>query len=194
MDQHLISLARAVKRRRRARHPTLWLFSDERRQPDLLAAIAALPRGISGVVFRHDGAPGRAALARQVAALCRSRRITLVIAGDWRLAAALGAGVHLRGGVPPRARYRGAVNTASAHDCGQMIAARGVLASLVFLSPAFATASHPGAGALGPVRWAALARRCRVPVLALGGVTGVVGRRFGEGCGGFGAIEALSSE
>ncbi|MCW8308228.1 thiamine phosphate synthase [Acidiphilium sp. PA] len=193
MDQHLISLARAVKRRRRARHPTLWLFTDERRQPDLLATIAALPRGISGVVFRHDGAPGRPALARQVAALCRSRRITLVIAGDWRLAAALGAGVHLRGGVPPQSRYRGTVNTASAHDRGQMIAARRADASLLFLSPACATRSHQGASALGPVRWAALAHRCRVPVLALGGITGAVGRHFRAGCAGFGAIDALSS-
>ena len=66
-----------------------------------------LPRGLAGVVLRHDGEPGRAALGRELAEICRSRRLALVVAGDVRLAAALGAGVHLRAGrwpgaAPPR--------------------------------------------------------------------------------------------
>jgi thiamine-phosphate pyrophosphorylase len=44
-------------------------------------------------------------------------------------------------------------------------------ARLLFLSPLFATRSHPGAAALGPRRFAELAARARRPVIALGGVT-----------------------
>lgn len=200
MDQQLISQTRAVKRRRRAHHPTLWLFTDTQRLSDPLAAIARLPRGISGVVFRHDCAPGRAALAKAVARLCRSRRIALVIAGDWRLAAACHAGSHLRCGraepmrdrVRDRVRYRGAVTTASAHGRTQIIAAGRNGAAILFLSPAFTTASHEGAAPLGGVRWAAAAKSSRIPVLALGGVTGRSLRRLGRDCAGAGAIAALS--
>jgi thiamine-phosphate pyrophosphorylase len=193
MDQHLISLARAVKRRRRTSHPTLWLFTDEQRQPDLLSLIAALPRSLCGVVFRHDAAPDRAALLHRVAAVCRARRIELVVAGDWRTAAAHHAGLHLRGGARPRTGYRGTTTTASAHDPAGLIAAIRAGADLIFLSPAFPTASHPGARALGPVRWSGLARRHRPAILALGGVTSANARRLGQSCPGFAAIEALSS-
>jgi thiamine-phosphate pyrophosphorylase len=197
MDQHLISLARAVKRRQRARHATLWLFTDAQRQPNLLAVIASLPRGICGVVFRHDDAPDRAALAQRVARMCRERRISLVVAGDWRLAAALGAGLHLRGGLRPRCQYRGGVTTASAHDRAGIRAAARAGAGLVFISPAFSTASHPGTPALGAVRWSALAQHGgkgirRAAMLALGGVTGTNGLRLSQVCAGFGAIDALS--
>src|SRR5580692_5856621 len=101
MDDRLIAWARAVKSRGGAsRGPVLWLFTDERRLPDPLAAVARLPAG-AGVVFRHDADPRRAELGRALAKLCRRRRLVLAVAGDWRLAVALRAGLHLRGGRRP---------------------------------------------------------------------------------------------
>ncbi len=159
--------------------------------PDPLPSIAALPRGLCGVVLRHDGVDGRARLARAAAALCHARGIALSIAGDWRLAAALGAGVHLRGGRGrPVGRLGGRWNTASAHDGAQL--RRGLDAgALVFLSPLCPTVSHPGGRSLGPARWARLARGQRV--LALGGVDGGrVGVLRLVGAAGAGAIGALA--
>lgn len=127
-----------------------------------------------------------------MAALCRARRIALVIAGDWRLAASLGAGVHLRGGEALRTRWRGRIATASAHDGAALRAARRNGAMLVFLSPAFITASHPGGRALGPVRWARLAHGAGLAVLALGGIAARDMARLGRECRGAGAISALS--
>jgi thiamine-phosphate pyrophosphorylase len=169
------------------------LFTDARRLVDPLAAVARLPRGLAGVVLRHDNEPGRAALGREVARLCRARRLALVVAGDVRLAAALGAGVHLRGGRwPGVVRLRRGPVTSSAHSLPELRRAARAGAALAFLSPAFATASHPGVVALGPVRWAGLARRARLPVLALGGVTGESARGLPRSlCGGAGAIGAL---
>ena len=193
IDPHLLAWARAAKRRGGGRGiPPLWLFTDARRLPDPRPAVGRLPRGLAGVVLRHDGAPNRAALGRELARLCRARRLVLVVAGDVRLAAALGAGVHLRGGRwPGPVRTRGFV-TSSAHGLPDLRRARRAGAMLAFLSPIFPTASHPGAPALGPVRWTRLARAAPLPVAALGGVEPVRLRRLPpQTCRAVGAIGAL---
>ncbi len=165
MDPRLIAWARAAATRRRnnRRHAILWLFTDARRLPDPRPAVARLPIGLAGVVLRHDGDPGRPALARDLARICRARRLTLVVAGDVRLAAAVGAGVHLRGGrwpsvVRPVMRHGRRPITSSAHGPADLRRARRAGATLAFLSPAFPTASHPDMAALGALRWSRLAR------------------------------------
>ena len=172
----------------------LWLFTDESRGGDPVAAARRLPKGFAGVVFRHDGATNRAALGLAVARVCRARRLGLVVAGDARLAASLGVGVHLRGGRWPNlVRVRRRVLTSSAHTVQEVRRARRAGAVIIFLSPAFVTASHPGAAGLGPSRWARLAQMAAVrPVFALGGIDGKTVRRLPEGLvGGAGAIGAL---
>ncbi len=178
----------------------LWLFTDAVRLPDPRPAIAALPRRLCGVVFRHDGVAGRATLAKAVAQQCRRLAIPLVVAGDARLAAAVGAGVHLR--AARRASARGstrwlkstALVTSSAHSAVELRRARIVGADAVFLSPVLPTRSHPGAPALGVLRWAVLARFARGSGMALGGVDGRMTRRLPRWCGGAGAIGALMTE
>ena len=201
--------ARAVKRRRRNPYPTLWLFTDERRLADPLPAIARLPCGIGGVVFRHDGAADRGAadrgaagrgavdrtaLGRRIAKMCRARRLALVVAGDARLAAALGAGVHLRGGRwPGPARPRpttAALRTASAHDPASLRRAAAAKPAIIFLSPVFETLSHPAGRPLGPERWSRLATLSPALVYALGGMTGGNAQRLGPACAGAGATFA----
>jgi thiamine-phosphate pyrophosphorylase len=199
MDGKLFLWAYAVKARRCStsgrRLPVLWLFTDARRLADPLAAAAALPRGLAGVVLRDDAAPGREALGRALARICRARRNVLVVAGDARLAARLGAGLHLRGGHGPRRRglRAGALVTSSAHGAADLRRAVRAGADLAFLSPAFPTASHPGAPALGPLRWGRLAARVRLPVAALGGIDGRSVRRLPASCAGAAAIGALAA-
>ncbi len=174
--------------------PALWLFTDARRLADPCQAVARLPKGLAGVVLRHDRAQGRLDLGRRLAALCRARRLVLVVAGDPALAARLRAGLHLRGGrhAGP-ARRRPGLLTSSAHGTVELRRARSAGAALVFLSPVFPTASHPGAAWLGPRRWTSLALHAGLPVLALGGVDGAsaaaLPRRI---CRGAGAISALA--
>ncbi len=195
--------AREVKARQRRTGlpmrdvPPLWLFTDALRLPDPRAAIAALPRGLCGVVFRHDGVVGRAGLARAVARQCRLLVVPLVVAGDARLAAAVGAGLHLRDGRRPahrgpRAwRRPAALITSSAHSQADMRRARTMGADAVFLSPVLPSCSHPGALALGVIRWAAQSRLARGGAMALGGVEGGMLRRLPRWCRGVGAIGAL---
>lgn len=175
--------------------PRLWLFTDEQRMPDPRASVARLPTGRAGVILRHDGDANRQALGWDLARICRARRLVLVVAGDVRLAALLGAGVHLRGGRWSTPLRRRAVVTCSAHSIPDLRRARRTGADLAFLSPAFPTASHVGASALGPVRWAAMTRGAGIRIAALGGVDGQTVARL-PSCALYavGAIGALSAD
>jgi thiamine-phosphate pyrophosphorylase len=196
LDQKLLAwglrpASRRPDRQASVRLPRLWLFTDQSRLADPRASVARLPRGRAGVVLRHDHDPARADLGRDLARICRARRLVLVVAGDARLAAALKAGIHLRGGhwFGPTRTHR--VVTSSAHSIPDLLRARRAGAKLIFLSPAFPTASHAGAPALGPLRWAAMARH---PTAALGGVDGDTVKRLpSRRLQAVGAIGALSA-
>jgi thiamine-phosphate pyrophosphorylase len=190
-DRRLLAWGAVTHRRHGRRLPTLWLFTDAQRLADPRDAARRLPSRIAGIVYRHDSHPDRAALGRALARICRARRLVLVVAGDVRLAAALRAGVHLRGGRWPAPVRRRALVTSSAHGPADLRRARRAGATLAFLSPAFATASHPGAPALGAVRWTGWARTACLPVAALGGIDGRSLRRL-RFCAAAGAISALA--
>jgi thiamine-phosphate pyrophosphorylase len=190
MDQRLLFWGRAVKRRNRTRLPTLWLFTEESRNP--LPSIARLPRFCSGVVFRHDFSPDRAALAAEAAKLCKSRRISMVIAGDARLAARLRTGYHMRAGRWPGFLRPHGFITSSAHTPAEARRARRAGAAIIFVSPAFQTTSHKGMAGLGPARWRNLARHAAHCAYALGGITGQNVRRLNAP--GAGAITSLMTE
>jgi len=102
--------------------------------------------------------------------------------------------MHLRSGRWPGVTRSGRrLITSSAHGLPDLLRARRTGAVLAFLSPAFATASHPEATAMGPVRWARLAGSARLPVAALGGVDGTSVRRLpARICHAVGAIGALA--
>ena len=150
-------------------------MTDAERLPDPLAVIRRLPKG-AGVILRHYDDPGRAALARRVAAVCRERHLTLLVAGDWRLARLVkAAGVHWpERMLPGRRHYQksraGFLTTASAHSFAAIKRAERCGVDAVLLSPVFKTRSHAGAQPLGAVRFAALLRQIRLPVIALGGI------------------------
>ena len=150
---------------RRRQPPTRWLMTDERMGDALWTALARLPRG-GGVVFRHHATPpaDRRALFGRVRAICRRRGLVLVLAGreHWRGV----DGVHGR-----RSRSRGQLVTWPAHDRREAVTAVRAGAVLVFVSPVFATRSHPGAPARGPLRAGLVARGLPVVRIALGGMT-----------------------
>jgi thiamine-phosphate pyrophosphorylase len=60
-----------------------------------------------------------------------------------------------------------------------------------FLSPVFATSSHPGAASLTPVRAAFIAAAAPVPVYALGGITARNAGLLAPAFAGLAAITAL---
>lgn len=142
--------------------PRLWLMTDERHGDGLMDTIARLPEG-AGIVFRHYSLPAterRALFARVRAA----HPGLLLLASPAELATAWGAdGSHGRG---PGAGLR----SAAAHDLAEIRAAEAAGADLVFLSPVFATRSHPGRKALGEARFKELAEQTALPVIALGGM------------------------
>jgi thiamine-phosphate pyrophosphorylase len=142
---------------------------------DPLRLAARLPAG-AWLIFRHYDHPDRSVLAARLAGLCRSRRIALLIAGDFALAIKLGTGLHLQDrplAEPARIRLwhrRRRLLTLAAHDAAGLRRAAGLGADSALLSPVFATASHPGAKALGLIALRRLSGRATLPVIALGGV------------------------
>lgn len=176
-----MTLAKRLRRlNRRSTPPRQWLLTDDLRLPDPLPALRRLPAG-SGVILRHYDNATRYELAVAVMREARRRRLVVLVAGDWRLAAALGAdGLH----VPEGMARRGILGPALAwvRRCGRLLSmachgrtalgrARRLGADMALLSPVFATASHPGAAAIGAVRFGLWAGRARLPVFALGGMT-----------------------
>jgi thiamine-phosphate pyrophosphorylase len=158
--------------------PRRWLMTDERLGDRLFAAIGRLPDR-AGIVFRHYSleAAKRRALFEEVKRQIEGRGLTLLLAGPAEEAQLWGAaGSHGRGG-------GAAVRTAPARSLEEIRAAEAAGAALVFLSPVFATNSHPGRSALGTEGFDAIAARTRLPVVALGGMDesrfGLLKRAYG---------------
>lgn len=168
--------------------PRLWLMTDERQGEGLWSAVERLPKG-AGIVFRHYSLPPaeRRALFERVRQIARGRGLILLLAGTAKLADAWGAdGSHGRG--PAR---DGGLRSAPAHDLAEIKAAERNGADFLFLSPVFATRSHPDARPLGPLGFGRLARRTHLPVIALGGMNARRGRRLERhGAYGWAGIDA----
>lgn len=168
--------------------PQRWLMTDERLGERLPAIVAALPRG-SGIVFRHYATPppARRALFEQVRRIARARGHVLLVAG-----APLPGGDGVHGRMARRGR---GMATRPVHSVAERIAAERAGVDAIFVSPVFATASHPGARGLGRVRFGLLVRGARVPVIALGGMTGTRAATLRPfGVIGWAAIDAWASE
>lgn len=156
------------------RLPPLVLVTDTARLPDPLGAAAQLPAG-SAVLLRDYNLPTREALALELSALCRQLHLKLLIAGDAALADRAGAvGLHLperRIAEARRWRHRPRwLITAAAHSREALRRAAMAGADAAFLSPVFATRSHPECRPLGPKRFNCLAAQAPLPVYALGGI------------------------
>ena len=167
----------------------LVLFTDDSGR-DWPAAARRLPRG-SAVIIRSRDAGSRAALFALLSPLAG---LKLLIAGDPALAASAD-GLHLpqaraQEAAHWRARHPDWIITATAHSLRALMNLAHVDAA--FLSPVFATASHPGAPALSPVRAAFIAAASPVPVYALGGITACNAVLLAPAFAGIAAIGALS--
>ncbi|WP_421850732.1 thiamine phosphate synthase [Novosphingobium sp.] len=147
--------------------PRVVLLSDARNDDRLESAISRLQPG-SALVFRHYHLPAAARRARFEALrrLCIRRGVLILTAGEARGWFADG-----RYGAPRDLGRATGLRLATAHSLAEIGAAVRARASAILLSPVYPTRSHPGACALGPVRFMALARRSPLPVIALGGMT-----------------------
>ena len=150
--------------------PTIWLISDARNDAMLERAMRKLPRG-SGLVFRHYHLEPAERRRRfdALAQAARRRGHMVALSGDaatarrWGADAAYGPARRLTGG-PALPRL------VTVHSLRELAAARGARADAVLLSPVYPTRSHPGARALGPLRFRVIAAHAKVPVIALGGM------------------------
>lgn len=178
--------------------PPLLFLTDQNRVPDPISVLKNLPLG-SGVVLRDYDLADRVELAAKLAAVAVENGLCFLVAGDPGLAHKISAdGVHLpehqiNEAKALRRKHPGWIITAAAHSARALVAARKGGVDAALLSPIFATASHPGAPALGPVRFAAMAQKAKLPVYALGGINaGNASRLRHTGAVGLAAIGSLA--
>lgn len=178
---------------RRQPLPQLWMMTDERQGERLLPAVRALPSG-AGIVFRHYSLSGaeRRRLFEAVREIARAPDVVVLLAGAPDIAAAWGAhGSHGWEGAPAP----GLIRSVSVHDAAEMQAANALKADLAFVSPIFATRSHPGKAALGPEALGALAAQATMPVIALGGMNEARADDLAQlGIYGWAGIDALTPD
>jgi len=168
----LAAAARSLKRQSSVTAPfSLAFLTDQKRAPQAQQIAGALPRG-AAVILRDYGHKRRAKLAAQLKSICAARGLFLLIGADLALAEDIGAdGVHFPSwyegarNVPP-----GTIKTAACHSAADLNGIKTEDIDVVLLSPAFPTASHLGAPALGADNFRRLASLSPRPVLALGGV------------------------
>lgn len=157
--------------RRRHPVPRLWLMTDERMGAGLWRAVRRLPRG-SGIVFRHHATPPaeRRKLFSRLLRVARARGLVLVRAGEVPFRGEMGVHKGALGGL-----RRGSLVTWPVHDRREARAAQRAGADVAFVSPVFATRSHPGAAVLGVRAADRLAAGLPMTRIALGGMDS---RRF----------------
>ena len=163
--------------------PAIWLLSDARNDSGLEAALAKLPRR-SGFIFRHYHLDPklRRERFRTLSAIARKHGHLVVLSDEAALARRWGAeGIY---GAPGRIRRAGGssvgfLHLATAHNLPEIVASQRAGADAVLISPIFATRSHEDAKTLGPVRFGLLARKARIPVIALGGMDAGKAKRLG---------------
>jgi 8-oxo-dGTP diphosphatase len=156
--------------------PPLCLIADPGRVPlpDFQRALeVALGAGLRWLVLRCKAVPDDSS-ADVLAALCagalaRGAQVYLNHPDplpDWPRSGRHLTQAQLDAGVRPDAAFG-----VSCHDAAGLQRAARLGARYAFLSPIFPTSSHPGAEALGPQAFAAMAAESSLPLIALGGMT-----------------------
>lgn len=148
--------------------PRLWLIADARTGERLWPALARLPRG-AGVFVERLELPQieRRRLLARIALFGRRRGLIVLDGAN--------------------------LQAARVHDHTELARARAL--PFVIVSPVHATRSHPGAAPLGPAGFAALARKAKMPVIALGGMNASRFRRLRKfGAYGWAGIDALTPD
>jgi thiamine-phosphate pyrophosphorylase len=178
--------------------PTLLFFTDPIRTPHPENIIKRLPRG-AGVVYRPFGARDALSQGRRLIRTARSRGVVFIVGADIRLAIALRAdGVHL----PERDVGKSHVQrllrkrfflTVAAHSVLAALKARRTSVDALIYSAVFTSRSRSEAKPVGEMGFAALVRRVRAPVFALGGINTRTAPRLGaSGASGLAGIDGFT--
>ncbi|MDH3590847.1 MAG: thiamine phosphate synthase [Planctomycetota bacterium] len=160
---------------------TAVLITPPAGEPDTILGIAgrALQGGITAIVVRRPEATAREVFefTRRLRPATRKLGCMLLVSDRADVAVATDAdGVHLGYRSLPLAAARRAIKPAmkiggSAHNLDEVGQLEREGADYLFLSPVFATSSHPDAEPLGLEHYREAVLRASVPVIALGGVT-----------------------
>ncbi len=166
-------------RQRQPALPRIWLISDLRNDALLERALERLPRG-SGLIFRHYHLPSTERLKRfeSLLRIARRKGHKVALSGHAAMARRWGADA-VYGPSKRLTKGPSVIRLVTVHSLREIAAARRARADAILLSPVFATRSHPGGAALGPICFRLIAAQSPVPVIALGGMNAARARAIG---------------
>ncbi|MFC6841411.1 Nudix family hydrolase [Xanthomonas theicola] len=161
------------------RQPDRYLVTPEPTDADrwLAALEQALQGGVQRVQLRARSLPAQRwqPLARAAAALCAARGAQVLVNRDLALAQELGVGVHLQSEqllqFEARPLPAGQCVAASCHTLEELQAAQRLGCDFAVVGPLAATASHPGAAALGWDAFERLREEVALPLYPIGGLS-----------------------
>lgn len=179
----------------------VW-FSDEH-DPLLLQKLERLPtvkNNQIAFIFRHYNTPNRVPLGRRFQQMCQARHIDFLWALDQQGVPPLPFdGIHL----PERCQQEiknirrqipDKIISTSCHSIQSVHDAEVAMADLAFLSPVFATRSHPQARPISIADFQKACRNVDMPVFALGGINlKTLPLLTNSGAQGIGAISAFTT-
>lgn len=155
--------------------PALVFMTDRTAIPDPITIIKHFPKPVLVIIRDYDH-PDRYEYTKQIAAICQTYHHPYLVANNVQLAQTIKAnGVHLSEYTVKQAthikkRYPNWVITSSVHNQQTLNAAQRYPLDLIFISPIFATQSHPHKTTLGFIKLQELARKSIIPSYALGGI------------------------
>ena len=183
---------------------TALLVTEELASPtDVLGTVGrALQGGLSAVLVRRPHGTAREVfdMTRQLRPATRSAGCKLLVSDRMDVALAADAdGVHLGERSLPIAAVRRHVPEKmllgrSTHDLDEATREEAAGADYLFLGPIFATETHPDATPLGLDHLREAVLRCRIPIVAIGGIGGENAPGIvATGAAGVAAIRAFSN-
>jgi thiamine-phosphate pyrophosphorylase len=163
-------------------------MTDER-GGDPVAIAQALPRR-TGIIFRHHATPAktRRRLFDRVRRIARMRGLIMLLAGPPMQARSWGAdGAHHRSLLVSKG-----LRSVAVHNARELATARRIGADLIFASPVFASASHPGKRGMGVSQLGLMVGAQRARTIVLGGIDAKSFKKLGGmNVHGWAAIDAF---
>ncbi len=176
--------------------PALWLFTDEKRIPDLENLLYIIPKNLKvGVVFRYYNHQSRYKYSKRILRVCKQKKFLLLIGSDLGLCNSIGAdGVHFPRWEKKYKKYPGKIISCSFHKLGDIRRCKNIDADIIFISPVFKTASYITKNPLGIIRSSLMLNYLSTNCAALGGINLKNIKRFsGTNFSAIGAIDLFCS-
>ena len=147
--------------------PYVWYFTDDVKTKNPCFTIRHLPKK-NGIIIRKYNSKQKYKNIKNLIKSARKNSLIVLVAGNI-IQFPFANGNHIPKWIYKKPKNNKIIST-SVHSSRDIRKCINIKANLVFVSPIFKTTSHLHAKPLGTVKLGLLARKFKIPVIALGGI------------------------